>query len=1006
MKFLRKLSLSVLLASGAMPMFAQQTFPQNGVFDQRDGHYAFTNATIFVRADKKIEQATLIIYKGKVKSVGVGIAIPKDAVQIDLGGKYIYPAFVELCSNYGMPEAKAAGARNPNGQFTTNKQGAYAWNEALKPEQKAAELFRTDAKKAEELRKAGFGAALTHQTDGMMRGSGAFVLLGDENAHENVLNPNASNHLSFSKGTSTQDYPSSLMGGIALLRQTYYDALWYRNNPTDREYNIGLERFNELQTLPTIFEANDKLNALRADKIGDEFGIQYILKTGGDEYMRLDAIKATNAPLIVPINFPLAYDVTEPYNAQQVQLSQLKHWELAPTNPANLLKKGIEIAFTMQGTASADDFFANLRKAYQFGVSEQDLLKALTLTPAKLARADKNVGSLEEGKIANFFISNTNLLSDKFKIMHSWVNGKSYPIGDIFAQDFRGKYELNVANNSYFVEIKGDAAQPEMFFKPLAEANDTTKTGTKISYQLEGNNINFTFVPKKDTTKKEQELFRLSGKIEPKKWSGKAMSPNGEWLAWSCTRTAAGTPDKLELVKRDSSVLGAITFPFTAYGHTALPTAANILFKNATVWTGEAEGVLQETDVWVENGKIRQIGKNLTAANAQTVDAKGRHLTAGIIDEHSHICINAGVNEGTQASSAEVRIGDVVNSEDVNMYRQLAGGVTAAQLLHGSANPIGGQSAAIKFRWGMLPEDLKIKNAAGYIKFALGENVKQANWGDNATVRFPQTRMGVEQVYEDYFTRAKEYSEQLKKLGAAKVRRDLDLDALVEILEAKRFITCHSYVQSEITMLMRVAEKHKFKVNTFTHILEGYKVADKMKAHGVGASTFSDWWAYKYEVVDAIPYNAQLMTQMGITTAINSDDAEMGRRLNQEAAKSVKYGNMTEHEAWKMVTINPAKLLRIDAETGSVKAGKAADVVLWSDNPLSIYARPEKTLVDGVLLFDKDNDQKLRTEIRAERSRLIQKSLHAKTSGNKTQPVLHSHEIHYHCGDDSLNNLK
>jgi imidazolonepropionase-like amidohydrolase len=363
------------------------------------------------------------------------------------------------------------------------------------------------------------------------------------------------------------------------------------------------------------------------------------------------------------------------------------------------------------------------------------------------------------------------------------------------------------------------------------------------------------------------------------------------------------------------------------------------------------------------------------------------------------------VNEATQAVTSEVRVGDVVDNEDVGIYRDLAGGVVAAQLLHGSANPIGGQSALVKLRWGATPEAMKIAGAPGFIKFALGENVKQSNWGELNVLRFPQTRMGVEQVFVDAFVRAKEYERELKGYGQrgsgrrknGGPRRDLELDALVEILNRRRFITCHSYVQSEINMLLGVADRLGFRVNTFTHILEGYKVADKMKAHGVGASTFSDWWAYKNEVKDAIPYNAAIMTRAGLNVAINSDDAEMSRRLNQEAAKTVKYGGLTEEEALRLITINPAKMLHLDARMGSIKTGKDADVVLWTDHPLSIYARPEYTFVDGRELFSLAADATLRADLQRERQRLVQALLAAKKGGAPTQAAPSKAQGLWHC---------
>jgi imidazolonepropionase-like amidohydrolase len=397
----------------------------------------------------------------------------------------------------------------------------------------------------------------------------------------------------------------------------------------------------------------------------------------------------------------------------------------------------------------------------------------------------------------------------------------------------------------------------------------------------------------------------------------------------------------------------------------------------------------------ISNGKITAIGKGLKAPEGgKVIDATGMHLTSGIIDEHSHTTISGGGNESGQAISAEVSIGDIINSETINIYRQLAGGVTCAQILHGSANPIGGQSGLIKFRWGLPPEQLKIQGADGFIKFALGENVKQSNWGDRNTVRYPQSRMGVEQVYYDAFIRAKEYDAAWKKYNRLSKkrkektdspRRDLELDILAEILNKKRFITCHSYEQGEINMLMHVADSMGFRINTFTHILEGYKVADKMKAHGVGASTFSDWWAYKFEVNDAIPYNGAILDEMGVITAYNSDDSEMARRLNQEAAKAVKYGGVSQENAWKFVTLNPARLLHLDDRVGSIKVGKDADVVLWTDNPLSVYAKVKQTYVDGVCYYDAAVDVRMRSEIRKERARLIQKMMKAKKGGSDTQ---------------------
>jgi imidazolonepropionase-like amidohydrolase len=982
----------ILLLIGALfcvaMVQAQETFPVNGSYDIRSGQFAFINANIVVSAEQTIKNGTLIIKDRKIEQVGTALNIPKGYVIIDLKGKYIYPSLIDAYTSYGLPETprQSFSGRGSAPVFTTTKQGAYHWNEAIKPEMNAHSIFNLDAKKAEEMKKNGFGTVNTLIKDGIARGTSAAVTLGDESNNLVMLSAKTAANYSFSKGTAKTDYPSSLMGSIALLRQTYLDAAWYKSQ--SKEFNISLDEFNKQQNLPQIFEVENWEDVLRADKLGDEFGKQYVFKSGGDEYQRIADIKATTGKFIIPINFPKAYDVEDPADARSVTFAQMKHWELAPTNPAVLEQNGITFAISPAGLESPKDFWTNLRLAIDFGLSEKQALKSLTEIPASILGIDKKVGTLNVGKEANFLITSSPLFAKENIIFENWVQGKRFIVSQMDVKDLRGDYDLVIAGlGKLDMKIGGSIGAYEVNI--VRTGADSVKI--KANFVRNGDLVNLVF----DLTKNPKGDFRLSGyldKASPLTFKGDAIAANGNTTNWSATFKAPFIEKEKKEEAKGVSNVGKVVYPLVAYGNPELPKAETIIFKNATVWTNEKDGILKDADVWVENGKIKAVGKNLSANNAKLIDAKGKHITPGIIDEHSHIAISRGVNEGTQAVTSEVRIGDVLDAEDVNIYRQLAGGVTTSHLLHGSANPVGGQTQLIKLRWGNTPEGLKFGNNPGFIKFALGENVKQSNWGEFNTIRFPQTRMGVEQVFIDAFTRAKEYKAAMaayngakNKSGLTQPRKDLELEALVEILDGKRHITCHSYVQSEINMLMKVADSMGFKVNTFTHILEGYKVADKMAKRGIAGSTFSDWWTYKMEVLDAIPYNGKLMHEAGVLTAFNSDDAEMARRLNQEAAKAVKYGGVSEEEALKFVTLNPAIMMHIDDRVGSIKPGKDADLVLWSEHPLSVYAKAEKTLVDGIVYWDYEKDEQKRKEIKEEQARLIQKMINAKTKGAKTQ---------------------
>ena len=980
---LRLLALIILWCS-ATTLWSQDYFPKNdGVKAENNNYTAFTNAKIYVTPTQIIENGTLLIQDGKVIQVGKSVALPANTVQLDLKGKFIYPSFIDVYSKFGVeqPKRPSGGGRSP--QYDPTREGFY-WNDHIMPETEAIAKFKYDDKKAKELREAGFGVVNSHIQDGIARGTGVLIALNAKgNDAERILDDKSAQYFSFDKSVlKRQSYPTSLMGAMALLRQMYNDASWYEKGNIDTK-DRSLEALLANRTKVQIFAAGNGGNALRADKIGDAFGIQYAILGGGDEFENINEIKASNAKFIIPLKFPDAYDVSNPYQEDYVTLKDMRFWNQAPSNPKILADNGVPFSFTLHELKGPSSLKDKLMKAIEYGLPKTKALEALTTSPASLLGRTAEIGSLQPGRYANFLITSGDLFEKETTLYENWVQGQKNIINSMDQKDIRGTYNLSIEKTIYKLAITGEAS------KPKAEiSQDTIKLKSKLSYDNDWLALSF--------STPEEGSFRMTARVSEKEdaLTGRLLLPNGQEGSFTANKTEAAKP-KDEDTKQDTTELPKImpiTFPNVGYGYSKKQEARDMLFKNATVWTGEASGILENTDVLVRKGKIAQIGENLSAGNAKVIDATGKHLTAGIIDEHSHIA-GLAINEAGQNSSAEVKMTDVVDPEDMGIYRNLAGGVTTVQLLHGSANPIGGRSAILRLKWGESADNLIFGNSPKFIKFALGENVKQSNW--NSFNRFPQSRMGVEQVFVNYFQRAKEY-DALKKSGKP-YRYDEEMEVLAEILNGERFISCHSYVQSEINMLMKVADKFGFRVNTFTHILEGYKVADKMAAHGVGASTFSDWWAYKFEVNDAIPYNAAIMASQGVTVAINSDDAEMSRRLNQEAAKTIKYGGLSEEEAWKTVTINPAKLLHIDDRVGSIKEGKDADLVLWNAHPLSVYAKAEKTIIEGATYFDIEQDKALRESVKKERAELVQMMLKEKEGGSKTQKPTQRKKEKFHC---------
>ncbi|NQY09019.1 MAG: amidohydrolase family protein [Flavobacteriales bacterium] len=990
----RILVLILLLFTSHQLAVSQETFHINGVANKTELVHAFTNAKIYLDHKTVIENATLIIKNQLIIGVGTDVKIPKGAVIHDLKGKVIYPSFIDLYSSYGMPKVKKHSGYGWQ-QYDKIDEDVNGWNMAIRAEVDAVELFEINDGAAKGYRNNGFGAVLTSQNDGIVRGTSVLVDLDNKHEHHSILKKRASMGFSFEKGSSPQAYPTAHLGASALLKQSYHDAIWYEQ-VKNKEYDATWEAFNEFRNLPQIFEVGDYIEKFRADNIGDAFGDQYIIKGSGDQYRRIDEMKKTGATFIVPLNFPLAFDVTDDQYTRMLQLADMKHWEMAPANAAKLEEAQINFVFTADGLKKKGDFLKNIRKAISYGLSEETALRAITSGPAELIGVEDQIGALKKGMRANFIISKGNVFDAKNVIYENWVGGSQHIIKPINFHNPTGEYSLLIGARTYKLMVTGKPEKP----KGKLKISDTTKVDVHL--RIDGHNVSLNFGIG------ENEYYRLAGSVDFKSnsWAGTGKDKSGNILSWSTayakeiTKKDKKKPDK----EKEKPSVGAVWFPNKAYGFKEHPTQKTTLIKNATVWTNEEAGTLKETDVLLRDGKIAAIGKNLTAEGAEIIDATGMHLTVGIIDEHVHFALRGGLNEGATNCSAEVDENDVIYPEDVRIYQILAGGVSTVQLLHGSANLIGGKSAIVKLRWGKTANEMVLQGADKFIKFALGENTTEHN--ERSGKRLPGTRLGMDGYYRDMFNQAVIYKQQWETYNALSAskqqtvkrpKKNLRLDGLVSILNGELHITCHSYLQSEMMMLLRVSDDYGFKINTFTHGMETYKIADELAKRGVTASIFSDWWGYKIEAEDGIPQAAGILFSEGVNVCFNSDIAYQSNRLNHDVAKAIKYAGLSEEDTWKLITLNPAKALHLDDRLGSVKVGKDADVVIWSGHPMSLYSKVEKNFVDGIVYFDRQRDLELRAEIKKERARLIAKMLVAAEDGEKTRKPVAKERKDYNC---------
>jgi len=566
----------------------------------------------------------------------------------------------------------------------------------------------------------------------------------------------------------------------------------------------------------------------------------------------------------VSLDWPAAPENGDP--DAEPSLDELRDRHHAPSTPAALADAGARFAFYSDGLDAPSDVLGAVRRALAAGLSPDDALRALTVTPAEIYGVDDRLGTLESGKVGNAVVTDGDLFDEGTSVRMVFVDGRKF-------------------------EVRRD---DERMAGGGGEASDDSGAGS---------------------------------------WEPVPMA-------------------------RDRG-------PYEEPGVLAV--------TGATVHT-VTDGTLENATVLVRDGTIEAVGTDVDVpSDARVIDGEGMHVTPGIIDAHSHIAADA-INEGAVSVSSMVGIRDVLDPNDETIYRAAAGGVTMANVLHGSANPIGGKNAVIKMRWGADADGLLYEHAVPGIKFALGENTKR----DRDPDRYPATRMGVQDVIRDAFQDARDYMEEWEAYEAARdrgenpipPRTDLKLETMAEILRGERQVHAHSYRGDEILQLMRTAEEFGVRIAVFQHVLEGYKVADEMAEHGAGGSTFSDWWAYKVEAYDAIPHNAALMTERGVVVSINSDSGEEMRHLNQEAAKAMKWGGLSADEALALVTINPAIQLGIDDRVGSIEEGKEADLVVWDDDPMSLYAVARTTIIDGKIYFDREMDRERRRAVREEKEAL------------------------------------
>ena len=896
--------------------------------------YALTNARIVLEPGKTLTRGTLVIRRGRIESVGEAVVVPADVEVRDLQGATVYPGFVE---SY-LPQS-ASGAPLDNGQSEPARNGAEALASG-----RGIHFFGVPGEEADP-GTSGVGHEL--------------AVVTPERRVADRFSPDAKVFESLREQGFTV---ACIVPEKGLIRGQSALVALGQGNPNDLLIRSDLFQHIALDVDSGKDNAYPRslMGAIAAWRQAFYDAVHYQSQLSSpDERARRNGTDPSLAALVPA--------------AQKKQPVVIEPGSVLMLDRAARIARDLGLDFTL--VASGQEW----RRPDLFEGMQAGMIVPLAFpeVPKLDQEDDWRQVSLDQLRTWDWAAENPAILRRQ-KISLSLT---TYGLGD------RGDFRKNL-RRALDRGLTEDEALAALTTVPAQLCGVSDKLGTIVS----GKWANLTVVEGGSYFDPEARIREVwvDGRPYPsKKDAAASAADKNKDQAKGSPKDGAGKEVAAKSDKaRDVERQRVARAPLSDRGPLAEP--AGVLVKGATVWTCGPEGILENASVLVIDGKIKAVGRDLAVPSELegkviSIDGRGRHVTPGLIDAHSHSMILGAVNESTLPSTAMVRIGDVINSEAPTLYQQLAGGLTVANQLHGSANPIGGQNAVIKLRDGASPEGLRFVGAPEGIKFALGENVKQSNWGEKNVTRFPQTRMGVPTFYANRFTAARQYLEAQKKPrapGSPAPRRDLELEALGEILEGKRLIHCHSYRQDEILAFLRVMEDFGIRVATLQHVLEGYKIADEIARHGAGGSCFSDWWAYKFEVYDAIAHAGSLMHQRGVVVSFNSDSSDLARRMNIEAAKAVRYGGTSAEDALKFVTLNPAKQLRIDQRVGSLEIGKDGDFVLWSRSPLDSTTVCQQTWIEGRKYFDRDLDSSRARALQAEWTALVEKAKKVSGAGD------------------------